>query len=93
MGFPRIDNHHHTADGSLITKVSEGTEKDVDIAVDVAEKAFHSSWGLKASGSHRSGLLWKLAQLMERDKEELAAIEALDNGMYFESSKTIFLFS
>ena len=68
------------ANGKLITKVSEATEEDVDIAVEAAQKAFETSWGLNAPGSVRTDLLWKLAQLMERDHLELAALEALDNG-------------
>ncbi|KAF8154927.1 aldehyde dehydrogenase [Crassisporium funariophilum] len=70
--------------GKLITKISEGTEQDVDIAVEAAQKALETTWGLNAAGAQRSNLLWKLAQLMERDKDELAAIEALDNGKTFE---------
>ena len=64
----------------MIAKVSEATEEDVDIAVEAAQKAFETTWGLNAPGSVRSELLWKLAKLMERDSGELAAIEALDNG-------------
>ena len=64
----------------MITKVSEATEEDVDIAVEAAQKAFETTWGLNASGSVRSNLLWKLAELMERNLDELAALEALDNG-------------
>jgi aldehyde dehydrogenase (NAD+) len=71
------------ANGKLITKVSEATEEDVDIAVEAAQKAFETSWGLNAPGSVRTDLLWKLAQLMERDHLELAALEALDNGKNF----------
>lgn len=52
----------------------------MDIAVEAAQKAFETTWGLNASGNVRSNLLWKLAQLMERDIDELAALEALDNG-------------
>ena len=68
------------ANGKLITNVSEATEEDVDIAVEAAQKAFDTAWGLNAPGSVRTELLWKLAQLMERDALELAALEALDNG-------------
>ena len=52
----------------------------MDIAVEAAQKAYETTWGLNAPGSVRSNLLWKLAQLMERDQLELAALEALDNG-------------
>ena len=68
------------ANGEVITKISEATEEDVDIAVEAAQKAFETTWGLNAPGSVRSDLLWKLAGLMERDFDELAALEALDNG-------------
>ena len=53
----------------------------MDIAVEAAQKAFETTWGLNAPGSVRSNLLWKLAELMERDLDELAALEALDNGI------------
>ncbi|KAH6904624.1 aldehyde dehydrogenase [Coprinopsis sp. MPI-PUGE-AT-0042] len=63
----------------LITKISEGVEKDVDLAVEAAQKAFDEAWGLN--------LLWKLAQAMEEAHEELAAIEAMDNGKTFAWAK------
>jgi aldehyde dehydrogenase (NAD+) len=71
------------SNGQLITKISEGTEKDVDLAVEAAQKAFDTVWGLNTPGSKRGSILWKIAELMERDKAELAAIEALDNGKTF----------
>ncbi|KJA17654.1 hypothetical protein HYPSUDRAFT_46123 [Hypholoma sublateritium FD-334 SS-4] len=69
--------------GKLITKVSEAVEADVELAVAAAQKAFDTVWGLNASGSTRSELLWSLAKTMEKHQEELAAIEALDNGKTF----------
>ncbi|KAG6827489.1 hypothetical protein H0H92_011565 [Tricholoma furcatifolium] len=72
------------ANGQIITKVSEGTEKDVDTAVEAAQKVLESSWGLNASGAARAALLNKLANLMVEHKGELAALEALDNGKTFD---------
>lgn len=63
----------------------------MDIAVEAAQKTFETTWGLNAPGSVRTDLLWKLAQLMERDSNELAALEALDNGQ-FPLSANIFIF-
>lgn len=71
------------SNGKLITKVSEGTAKDIDLAVEAAKKAFETTWGTNAPGAQRRDLLNKLAQLMEEHWEELAAIEALDNGKTF----------
>jgi len=70
--------------GKLLTKVSEGTPKDVDIAVAAAQKAFDTVWGSHSSSSQRGRLLNKLADIMESRFEELCAIEALDNGKTFE---------
>ncbi|KAL1680432.1 aldehyde dehydrogenase domain-containing protein [Schizophyllum commune] len=75
--------------GHLITKVSEATAADVDTAVRVAEQAFKTSWGLNASGTRRGDLLWKLGNLMDENKDELAALEALDNGKTFTWAKNV----
>lgn len=64
----------------MITSVSEATEKDVDIAVEAAQEAFNTTWGLNAPGLKRSQLLMAVADAMTKHKEELAALEALDNG-------------
>ena len=64
----------------MITTISIGNKKDIDIAVDAAQKAFDTTWGLNSPGSERGRMLMKLADLMEEHKNELAALEALDNG-------------
>ncbi|KAG9083707.1 aldehyde dehydrogenase (NAD(P)(+)) ald5 [Ceratobasidium sp. UAMH 11750] len=74
--------------GKLITKVSEGTEKDVDLAVKAAQKAYDTAWGLNVSGVNRGKILIKIAELIERDIDEIAAIEALDNGKAFSIAKS-----
>lgn len=64
----------------VITSVHEATEKDVDIAVAAARKAFEEGPWPKMSPSQRGALLFKLADLIERDLLLLASIESLDNG-------------
>ncbi|KAJ7292669.1 aldehyde dehydrogenase [Mycena rebaudengoi] len=75
------------ANGRLITKVSEATAQDVDIAVQAAQKAFDTTWGLNVPGAKRGELLYKLATLMDSVRDELAALEALDNGKTFNWAK------
>jgi len=67
----------------VFATIAEGTAKDVDRAVAAAKHAFETSWGLKASGSRRGELLNKLADLLVLHSDELAALEALDNGKTF----------
>lgn len=70
------------ATGKVITSVSIGTAADVDIAVKAAQRAYKTVWGLKTPGRERGRLLGKLADLMEAQSDEFAALEALDVGQY-----------
>ena len=73
----------------MITSVAEGTAKDIDRAVAAAKRAYDHSWGLKVPGPERGKLLNKLADLMVAHADELAALEALDNGKTFAWAKNI----
>lgn len=60
--------------------VAEGGKEDIDLAVQAARKAFDTGYWSKMSGAKRSYLIYKLADLMEENKEELAQLDTLDNG-------------
>ena len=66
--------------GETICHVAEGDAADVDLAVKAARKAFESGPWSKFSAAERGRVLYKLADLIEAHKEELAALESLDNG-------------
>ncbi|WKB35901.1 aldehyde dehydrogenase family protein [Terrilactibacillus sp. S3-3] len=68
------------ADGSVLAKVCEAGAEDIDLAVDAARKAFDEGPWSKIGTAERSRLIYKLADLMEEHKEELAQLETLDNG-------------
>jgi aldehyde dehydrogenase (NAD+) len=70
-----------------VVAVSLGSSKDVDIAVKAAQKASKTTWGLKCPGSQRGKLMNRLADLMERDVDHIAALDALDNGKPFSVAK------
>ncbi|HSU57757.1 MAG TPA: aldehyde dehydrogenase family protein [Bryobacteraceae bacterium] len=69
------------ATGEVLAKVAEADAPDVDLAVKAAHKAFHSKapWR-RMSASERGKLLNRLADLIEKNIEELATLESLDNG-------------
>lgn len=69
--------------GKLLTKVVEGVAEDVDVAVEAAQKAFDTTWGLNCPAQQRGRLLSKFADIMESRFDELCAVEALDNGPFF----------
>ncbi|TIB90445.1 indole-3-acetaldehyde dehydrogenase [Wallemia mellicola] len=72
---------------NTVTKISEGTAEDVDRAVAAAHDAFENSWGLNVHGTERGRLLVRLADLMEKHADELAALESLDNGKPFKFAR------
>src|SRR5471030_26362 len=68
------------ATGEVICQVAEGDKADVDLSVKAARKAFEEGPWAKMNASDRGRLLHRLADLIEQNKEELAALESLDNG-------------
>jgi len=64
----------------VITRVSEADKEDVDKAVAAAKHAFYEGEWSKWNGYQRSQLLNRLAELIEKNKQELAELEVLDNG-------------
>ncbi len=65
---------------SVIAEVAQGNEADVDAAVKAARAAFETGPWSKMDARDRGRLMNKLADLMEANLEELAALESLDNG-------------
>src|SRR5437588_9840303 len=68
------------ATGQTICQVAEGDKAAIDLAVKAARKAFESGPWSKMSAAERGRLLYKLADAIEKNIEELAALESLDNG-------------
>src|SRR3984885_7584037 len=71
---------YNPATGTVIANVPEGDKADVDLAVAAARRAFDDGRWRKVSPAGRGKLLWRLADLIERDLEELAELESIDNG-------------
>ncbi|KAL9561345.1 hypothetical protein ACKAV7_014700 [Fusarium commune] len=60
----------------VITSVCEGSEKDIDLAVSAARKAFEGEWK-KVTPQQRGVYLHKLADIAEKNLDLLAAVESL----------------
>jgi len=74
--FPTYD----PATGQVICQVASGDKADIDKAVKAARAAFESGPWRSLTPSERGKLLWKLADLLEKNTEEFARLESLDNG-------------
>jgi len=71
---------HNPATGEVLCVVPKATPEDVDRAVLAARYAFDDSAWTRTRPRERQNLLWKLADLMERDAQLLAQLECLNNG-------------
>jgi aldehyde dehydrogenase (NAD+) len=77
------------ATGEEICQIAEADSADVEKAVQAARTAFeHGPWR-KMQASDRGRLLHRLADLIEKHADELAALEALDNGKPFAVAKAV----
>jgi aldehyde dehydrogenase (NAD+) len=74
--FPTVN----PSTGNVITQVAEADAADVDKAVAAARYAFDKGPWRKMSASQRGVLINRLADLIEKHADELAMLEALDNG-------------
>src|SRR5882672_6738984 len=70
------------ATGEVLTQVSEASPQDVDQSVVAARKAFDDVGGpwRKMSASERGKIMWRIADLIDKNIDELAELETLDNG-------------
>jgi aldehyde dehydrogenase (NAD+) len=70
------------ATGEVLTQIAEGSSADVDRSVEAARRALEDRNGpwRKLSASERGRLIWKLADLLEKNIDEFAELETLDNG-------------
>src|ERR1700682_1895519 len=74
--FPTINPHT----GEVIPPGAEADAPDVDKAVSAARAAFEKGAWRKMSASQRGNLMYKLADLIEKNADDLAQLESLDNG-------------
>jgi aldehyde dehydrogenase (NAD+) len=74
--------------GEEICQVAEADAADVDKAVKAARAAFEGPWR-KLRASERGRLLYRLADLIEANADELARLETLDNGKPLSIAKAV----
>jgi betaine-aldehyde dehydrogenase len=75
------------ADGTLVAEVDEATAADTERAIAAARKAFDEGPWPTTSSRERGDVLLKVADLLERDGDEIARMESLDTGKRFVESQ------
>ncbi|KRE28738.1 betaine-aldehyde dehydrogenase [Mycobacterium sp. Soil538] len=75
------------ADGSVAAVVDEATPDDARAAVSAARAAFDDGAWRATTAAERSELLNRIAELLQRDKEDLAHLETRDTGKTLAESR------
>lgn len=70
----------------VLANVSEAQEEDIDHAIKAAEKAFYDGPWSDLTTAERSHLMYKFADLLEENREELAQLDTLDNGKPYKTA-------
>jgi aldehyde dehydrogenase len=72
-------------DGKPFTQIPRSTADDIEMALDAAHEAF-PSWS-RSSAAYRSNILLKIADIIEKNLDYLAAVETVDNGKAIRETK------
>ncbi|MCF8415470.1 MAG: aldehyde dehydrogenase family protein [Crocinitomicaceae bacterium] len=72
----------------VLAEVAHANEKDVDLAVAAARKAYTEVWS-KLSGAERAKYIYRIARMMQERAREFAVIETLDGGKTIRESRDI----
>ena len=70
---------YNPATGDVIASLAEGSEADIEAAVQAARQAFEGPWS-RFTPFQRQSLLVKVRDILEANFDELATIETLDMG-------------
>jgi len=76
------------ATGQKLAEVAEASEKDVDLAVKAARRAYENVWS-KMPAKDRGRYLFRIARIIQERARELAVLETLDNGKAIKESRDV----
>lgn len=71
---------HDPATGAKIAVCAAGGPIEIDLAVRTARAAFEGPWS-KFTAAQRSAVIWKVADLIQQNFQQLVELEILDNGL------------
>jgi len=71
---------HDPATGAKIAVCAAGSAPEIDRAVRAARAAFVGPWS-KFTAAQRSAVIWRIADLIQQNFQQLVELEILDNGL------------
>lgn len=68
------------ANNKILARAAKGSAEDVDAAVDAARDSFNKGVWSRKTPAERAQILWKLADLVEKNTKPLAKLESQNQG-------------
>ena len=62
--------------------ISTASDQDVDDAVVAARECLENTWGLETPGTERGALMFKLADAVDKNTDDLAMLESLGGSLF-----------
>src|SRR5436309_5656018 len=78
---------NNPADGSVVETIDQAGPDEVERAVAAARTAFDSGPWPTTPMAERAAVLRRVAEVLVRDKEEIARVETLDTGKTLKESR------
>ncbi len=76
----RTFSTENPATGKKLAEITACDKKDVDEAVKAARKAFEYKWWAGMAHTERKKIIFKFADLIRKNQDELAVLESMDSG-------------
>ena len=76
------------ANEQVLAEVATAGERDIDLAVAAARRAYEGAWGATRPAD-RAKYLYRIARLIQERARELAVLETLDNGKPIRESRDV----
>ena len=77
------------ATGQPLAEIAAAEAADVERAVAAARRAFDDGRWTGLTPMQRSRILWRVGELIERDADQLALVETLDNGKPLSAARKV----
>jgi len=74
-----------SADGRDLSGISSCKQEDINAAVKAAKQSFESKIWLNKSPHEKKKILFKLADLIEENREELSLLDTLETGRCYKN--------
>ena len=81
-----VSDIYNPSSGEVIARAASATEEDAEQAIAAARRSFDAGSWTGMTPAQRGKILWRIADLMEQHADQLAELEMLDAGKFYQGT-------